>query len=55
MWHCVQEAEAFLEAFRDELEDMDMAFLNKSLATESDAYKAPNNGSILEEFFVFLI
>jgi hypothetical protein len=50
VWHCVQEAEAFLEAFRDELEDIDMAFLNKSLVTKSDAYKVLNNGSVFEEF-----
>jgi hypothetical protein len=53
VWHCVQEADAFLEAFRDELKDMDMSFVNKSLATESD--QVPNNGSVFEEIFVFLI
>ena len=50
VWHCIQEAEAFSEAFTDELEDIDMAIVNKSLATKSDAYKMQNNGSIFEVF-----
>lgn len=40
VWHCVQEAEALLEAFRDELEDIDMDFVNESLATKNNLPKA---------------
>lgn len=31
VWHCIQEAYAFLEAFRDDLEDINMAFLKSAL------------------------
>jgi hypothetical protein len=44
VWHCVQEAEALVEAFGDELEDVNMDFVNKSLATKNDAHKLQSNG-----------
>ncbi|KAF8806682.1 hypothetical protein BYT27DRAFT_6636267 [Phlegmacium glaucopus] len=39
VWHCIQEAEALLEAFGDELEDIDMSFVNESLSTKNDSHK----------------
>ncbi|KAF8806679.1 hypothetical protein BYT27DRAFT_7339244 [Phlegmacium glaucopus] len=39
VWHCIQEAEALLEAFGDELEDIDMNFVNESLGTKNDSHE----------------
>lgn len=48
VWGCVQEAEALLEAFGDELEDIDMDFVNESLGIKNDSHSKEHdhNGSV---------
>ena len=49
VWHCVQETEALLQVFEDELENIGLDWVNKRLDTKIDSHSEEHghNGSVL--------
>lgn len=55
VWHCVQEAEALLEVVGDELEDIDMNFVNESFGTKNDSHKVQSKHGSDGSFQMFFL